>query len=79
MDLTLLVSTVQDGSGGAMIWGTFSPQPVNHGLNATLHPSIVGDHVRPFMATLSHLPIVMTQHVTKKKSSPTNFMDMTMS
>ncbi len=52
-----LVSTVQAGGGGVMVWGIFSWHtlgplvPIEHRLNAYL--SIVADHVHPFMTTVS--------------------------
>jgi len=34
-------------------WHTLGPlEPIGHGLNATAYPSIVSDHVHPFMATM---------------------------
>ncbi len=88
MDLSWLVSKVQ-AAGGVMVWGIFSWHtlgpliPIEHRLNATDYLSIVSDHVRPFMTTVYHLLMVTSsrimQHVTKLKSSPTGFLNMTMS
>ncbi len=53
-----LVSTVQAGGGGVMVWGIYSWDtlgplvPVEHCLNATAYLSIVADHVHPFMTTV---------------------------
>ena len=58
MDPTSLVSTLQVGEGGVMVWGQFSWHAlgqlivINHHLNATAYLSIVADHVHPFMATI---------------------------
>ncbi len=56
MDLSCLVSTVQAGGGGVMMWGIFSwhtsPVPIERCLNATVYLSIVVDHVHPFMTTV---------------------------
>ncbi len=56
-----LVSTVQAGGGGVMVWGIFSWHtlgplvPIEHRLNTTAYLSIVADHVHPFMTTVYHL------------------------
>ncbi len=53
-----LVSTVQAGGGGVVVWGIFSWHtlgslvPIEHCLNATAYLSIVADHVHPFMTTV---------------------------
>ncbi len=58
MDSSCLVSTVQAGGGGVMVWGIFSWHtlgplvPIEHRLNATPYLSIVADHVHPFMTTV---------------------------
>ncbi len=58
MDPSCLVSTVQAGGGGVMMWGIFfwhtlGPLvPIEHRLNATAYLSIVADHVHPFMTTV---------------------------
>ncbi len=58
MDPSCLVSTVQAGAGGVMVWGIFSWHtlgplvPIDHCLNATVYLSIVADHVHPFMTTV---------------------------
>ncbi len=55
MDPSRLVSTVQAGGGGVMVWGIFSWHtlgplvPIEHHLNATAYRSIVADHVHPFI------------------------------
>ncbi len=58
-DPSCLVSTVQAGGGvGVMVWGMFSWHtlgplvPIEHCLNTTAYPSIVADHVHPFMTTV---------------------------
>ncbi len=57
MDPSCIVSMVQAGGGGVMVWGIFSWHtlgnlvPIEHRLNATAYPSIVADHVHPFMTT----------------------------
>ncbi len=58
MDPSCLVSTVQAGGGGVMVWGIFSWHtlgplvPIEHCLNTTAYLSIVADHVHPFMTTV---------------------------
>ncbi len=58
MDPSCLVSTVQAGGGGVMVWGIFSSHtlgplvPVEYRLNATAYLSIVADHVHRFMTTV---------------------------
>ncbi len=58
MDPSCLVSTVQAGGGGVMVWGIYSCHtlgplvPIEHRLNATGYRSIVADHVHPFMTTV---------------------------
>uniref|UniRef100_A0A803K269 Tc1-like transposase DDE domain-containing protein n=1 Tax=Xenopus tropicalis TaxID=8364 RepID=A0A803K269_XENTR len=50
MDPSCLVTTVQAGGGGVMVWGMFSWHtsgplvPIGHRLNATAYQSIVSDH-----------------------------------
>ncbi len=59
MDPSCLVSTVQAGGGGVMVWGIFSWHtsgplvPIEHSLNATAYRSIVYDHFHPLMTTVS--------------------------
>ncbi len=89
MDPSCLVSTVQAGGGGVMVWGIFSWHtlgplvPIEHRLNPTAYRSIVADHVHPFMTTVYHLLMPTSSrimhHVTKLKSSQTGFLNMTMS
>uniref|UniRef100_A0A3B3QF02 Transposase Tc1-like domain-containing protein n=1 Tax=Paramormyrops kingsleyae TaxID=1676925 RepID=A0A3B3QF02_9TELE len=58
MDPSCLVTTLQAGGGGVMVWGMFSWHtlgplvPIGHRLNATAYLSIVSDHVHPFMTTM---------------------------
>ncbi len=58
MDSSCLVSTVQAGGGGVMVWGIFSWHtlgplvPTEHCLNATGYLNMVADHVHPFMTTV---------------------------
>ena len=58
MDPFYLVSTVQAGGGGVLVWGIFSWHtlgplvPIEHRVNATACLSIVADHVHPFMTTV---------------------------
>ncbi len=58
MDPSCLVSTVQAGGGGVMMWGIISWQtlgpfvPIEHRLNATAYLSMFADHVHPFMSTV---------------------------
>ncbi len=83
-----LVSTVQAGGGGVMVWGIFSWHtlgllvPIEHRLNATADLSIVADHVHPFMTTVytssDATSSRIMHHVTKLKSSQTGFLNMTM-
>ncbi len=90
MDPSCLVSMVQvGGGGGVMVWGIFSWHtlgplvPIEHHLKCTAYPSIVADHVHPFMTTVYHLLMATSSrimhHVTKLKSSQTGFLNMTMS
>ncbi len=57
MDPSCLVSTVQAGAGGVMVWGIFSWHtlgllvPIEHSLISTAYLSIV-DHVHHFMTTV---------------------------
>ncbi len=58
MDPSCLVSMVQAGGGGVMVWGIFSWHtlgrlvPIEHRLNPTAYLSIVADYVHPFMTTV---------------------------
>ncbi len=58
MDISCLVSTVQAGCCGVIVWGIFSWHtlgplvPIDHRSNATAYLSIVADHVHPFMTTV---------------------------
>jgi len=58
MDPLCLVTTVQAGGGGLLVWGMFSWHilvplvPTGHRLNAMAYLSIVSNHVYPFMATM---------------------------
>uniref|UniRef100_A0A9J7X6Q2 Tc3 transposase DNA binding domain-containing protein n=1 Tax=Cyprinus carpio carpio TaxID=630221 RepID=A0A9J7X6Q2_CYPCA len=58
MGPSCLVSMVQAGSVGVMVWGIFSWHtlgplvPIEHHLNTTAYLSIVADHVHPFMTTV---------------------------
>ncbi len=58
MDPSCLVSAVQAGGGGVMVWGIFSWHtlgplvPIEHRLNTTVYLSIVADHVHPFMTAV---------------------------
>ncbi len=67
MDPSCLVSTVQAGDGGVMVWGIFSCHtlgplvPIEHHLNTTVYLSIVVDHVHPFMTTVYHLLMYFQQ------------------
>ncbi len=89
MDPSCLVSTVQAGGGGVMVWGIFSWHtlgplvPNEHCLNSTVYLSIVADHVHPFMTTVYRSSDATSSrimlHVTKLKSSQTGFLNMTMS
>ncbi len=89
MDPSCLVSTVQAGGGGLLVWGIFSWHtlgtllPIEHRLNATAYLSIVADHVHPFMTTVypssDATSSRIMHHVTKLKSSQTGFLKMTMS
>jgi len=66
MDPSCLVSTVQSGGGGVMVWEIFSWHtlgplvPIEHRLNTTVYLSIV-DHVHPFMTTVYHLLMYFQQ------------------
>ncbi len=86
MDPSSIVSTVQAGGGGVMVWGIFSWHtlgplvPIEHCLNATVYLSIVADHVHPFMTTVypssDATSSRIMHHVTKLKSSQTGFLNM---
>lgn len=58
MDPSCLVTTVQAGGGGLMVWEMFSWHalgslvPIGHRSNATGYLNIVSDHVHPFMTTM---------------------------
>ncbi len=58
MDPSCLVSTVQAGGGGVMVWeDIFLAQlgplvPIEYRLNATANLIIVADHIHPFMTTV---------------------------
>ncbi len=88
MDPSCLVSMVQAGGGGVMVWGIFSWHslgplvPIEHRLNVTGYLSIVADHVHPFMTTVYPSSDAtfcrIVHHVTKLKSSQTGFLNMTM-
>ncbi len=89
MDPSCLVSTVQAGGGGVMVWGTFSWHtlgllvPIEHYLNSTAYLSIVADHDHPFITTVypssDATSSRIMHHVTKLKSSQTGFLNMSMS
>jgi len=57
MDPSCLVTTVQAGGSGVIVWEMFSWHtlgplvPIGHHLNSTANLSIVSDHVHPFMAS----------------------------
>ncbi len=58
MDPSCLVSTIQAGGGGVIVWGMFSWHtlgplaPIEHSINATAYLTIVADHVHLFMTTV---------------------------
>ncbi len=58
MDPSCLVSTVQAGGGGVVVWGIFSWHtlgplvPIEHRLDVIAYLSIVADHVHPSMTTV---------------------------
>ncbi len=58
MDPPCLVSTVQAGGLGVIVWGIFSWHtlvplvPIERRFNSTAYLSIVADHVHPFMTTV---------------------------
>ncbi len=89
MDPSCLVSMVQAGGGGVMMWGIFSWHtlgplvPIEHSLNPTAYLSIVDDHVHPFMTTVypssDATSSRIMHHVRKLKSSQTGFLNITMS
>ncbi len=87
MDPSCLVLTVQAFGGGVMVWRIFSWHtlgplvPIEHHLNATAYPSIVADHIHPFMTTVypSSDGFFQQDNVTKLKSSQMGFLNMTMS
>ncbi len=87
MDPSCLVSTVQAGGGGVMVWGIFSWHtlgplvPIEHHLNATAYLNIVADHAISLLLQCTHLLMATSSrimhHVTKLKSSQTGFLSMT--
>ncbi len=89
MDPSCLVSIVQAGGGGVMVWGIFYWHtlghlvPIEHRLNATAYLNIVADHVHSFMTTVytssDATSSRIMHHVTKLKSSETGFLNVTMS
>ncbi len=87
MDPSCLVSTVQAGGGGVMMWGIFSwltlapLVPIEHCLNATAWIFLVTMSI-PLWLQCTHLLMTSSRimhHVTKLKSSQTGFLNMTMS
>jgi len=76
MDPSCLVTTVQAGTGGVMVWEMFSWHtlgplvPIGHCLNARL-----GQSLYPLMATSSRI----MYHVTELESFQIGFLNMTMS
>ncbi len=88
MDPSCLVSMVQAGGGGVMVWGIFSWHTlgllvlIEHRLNATAYLSIVVDHVHPFMTTVYPSSDVYFQQDNApwhKAQIVTGFLNMTMS
>ncbi len=84
MDSPCLVSMVQAGGGGVMVWGVFSWHtlgplvPIEHRSNATAYLSIVADHVHPFITmsqSSNHLSLVSWRwqwvHFTQMASAVT--------
>ncbi len=69
MDPSCLVSTVQAGGGGVMVWGIFSWHtlgplvPIEHRLNTTTYLSIVADHVHPFITAAYHLLMATSSRI----------------
>ncbi len=86
MDPCCLVSTVQAGGGGVMVWGIFSWHtlgllvPIEYRLNTTADLSIVADHVHPFMTTVYPSSDAASSRIMHRavKSSQTGFLNMTM-
>jgi len=85
IDPSWIVSMLQAGGGGVMVWGIFSWHtlgllvPIEHCLIVSAYMSSVADHVHPFMTTLYH-PLRSTSsmcHVTNLKSSQTGLLRMT--
>ncbi len=86
MDPSCLVSTVQAGGCGIMVWGDIFLAhlvPIEHRLNTTAYMNIVADHVHPFMTTVypssDATSSRIMHYVTKLKSSQTDFLNMTIS
>ncbi len=75
MDPSCLVSMVQAGGGGVMVWGifswhTFGPLvPIEHRLNATAFLSIVADHVIPLWLQCTNLLMYFQQDNASSQSS----------
>ncbi len=81
MDPSCLVSMVQDDGGSVMVWGIYYLGPlvlIEHHLNATAYPSIVADHVHPFMNTVcpSCDGYFQQDNAPCHKSSQTGFLNM---
>jgi len=65
MDPSCLVTAVQGGGGGVMVWGMFSWH-TSSPLNGTAYLSIVSEHVHPFNTTMcpssdGHIQCTMSQ------------------
>ncbi len=88
MDPSCLVSMVQAGCGGIMVWGVFSWHtlgllvPIEHCLNATAWVLLLTMSI-PLWLQCTHLLMSTSSrimhHVTKLKSSRTGFLNMTLS
>ncbi len=88
MDPSCLVSMVQAGGGGVMVWGVFSWHtlgllvPIEHCLNATAWVLLLTMSI-PLWLQCTHLLMSTSSrimhHVTKLKSSQTGFLNMTLS
>ena len=77
MDPACLVSTIQAGGDGVMVWGMFSyhilSPLISINLKVTAWLRTVADHAYPFMDTVYHLLMatssIVTHHVRRKQSS----------
>jgi len=82
MDPSCVVTTVQAGDGGVMVWRMFSWHtlgplvPIGHSLNAMAYLSIVSDHVYPFMTTMYQFSDGYFQQATSTMPQSSNYFKL---